>query len=101
MHNDFEWHYCTIFCRHRNVMELVCPYGAVAFSPFLDKGKEQRLVAASCVFPRNAMLSSPSSFLICVLLKVRVTSFMYITAHALLVRVAILRLRCLQACIFR
>lgn len=46
-------------------------YAAVAFcSPFLDEGKEQRLVAASCVFPRNAMLSSPPSFLICVLLQV-------------------------------
>ncbi len=61
------------------MMGFVCLYSAVKFSPFLDEGKEQRLVAASCVFPRNAMLSSLSSFLICVLLQVRVSSFMYIT----------------------
>ncbi len=54
-------------------------YAAVAFSPFLDEGKERRLVAASCVFPRDAMLSSPPTFLICVLLQVRILSFRYIT----------------------
>ncbi len=80
MHNDFVWLYSTLFRHHRNVMEFVCLYAAVAFSPFLDEGKEQRLVAASCVFPRNAMLSSPPSFLNCVLLQVRVPSFMYITS---------------------
>ncbi len=69
MHNDFVWLYSTLFRRHRNVMEFVCLYTAVAFSSFLDEGKEQRLVAASCVFPRNAMLSSPPSFLICVLIR--------------------------------
>ncbi len=57
-----------------NVMEFVCVFAAVVFS-----GKEQRLVAESYVFPRNEMLSSPPSFLICVLLQVRVLSFMYIT----------------------
>ncbi len=68
MHNDFVWLYSTLFRRHRHVMEFVCLYAAVTFySPFLDEGKEQRLVAASCVFPRNAMLSSPPSFLISVL----------------------------------
>ncbi len=51
MHNDFVWLYSTLFRHHRNVMEFVCLYAAVAFSPFLDEGKEQRLVAASCVFP--------------------------------------------------
>ncbi len=61
-----------------NVMEFVCLYAAVAFSPFLDEGKEQRLVE-SCVFRRNAMVSSPPSFLICVLLQVDVPSFVYIT----------------------
>ncbi len=76
MHNEFVWLYCTLFWRHRNVMEFVCLYVAITFSPFLDEGKEQRLVAASCVFPRNAMLSLPPSFLICVLLQVRVLSFM-------------------------
>ncbi len=75
MHDDFVLLYCTLFWHHRNVMEFVCLYAAVAFSPFLDEGKEQR---QSCVFPRNAMLSSPPSFLICVLLQVRVLSFMYI-----------------------
>ncbi len=68
------------FQRHRNVTEFVCLYAAVTFySLFLDESKEQRLVAASCVFPRNVMLSSPPSFLICVLLQVHVPSFMYIT----------------------
>ncbi len=105
MHNDFVWLYCTLFRRHRNVMEFVCLYAAISFSPFLDEGKEQRLVAASCVFPRNVMLSSlslPPSFLICVLLQVRVLSFMYITgAWRTLVRAAILQLMFLHACIFR
>ncbi len=84
MHNDFVWLYSTLFRRHRNVMEFVCLYAALTFySPFLDEGKEQRLVAASCVFPRNAMLSSPPSFLISVL-QVRVTSFMYVTSSCAL-----------------
>ncbi len=52
----------------------------VFYSPFLDEGKEHRLVAASCVFPRNAMLSSPPSLLICVFLQVHVTLFMYVTS---------------------
>ncbi len=44
MHNDFVWRYSTLFRRHRNVME----YAAfVFFSPFVDEGKEQRLVAAN------------------------------------------------------
>ncbi len=39
-------------------------YAAIMFySLCLDEGKEQRLVAASCVFPRNVMFSSPPSFL--------------------------------------
>ncbi len=111
-HNDFVWLYCTLFQRHRNVKEFVCLDSrcCVTFSPCLDEGKEQRLVAescvfsrnaiefvclyaasrsrrvwmrvrnrASCVFSRNAMLSSPPSFLIWVLLQVCVLSFMYIT----------------------
>ncbi len=77
MHNDFVWLYCMLFQCHRNVMEFA--HAAVSFSPFLDEGKEQRLVTASCVFPRNAMLSSPPSFLICISFQVRVPSFMYIT----------------------
>ncbi len=48
----------------------------------LNLGKEQRLVAASCVFPRNAMLSSPPSFLICVLLQVHSNAVNH-RAHAL------------------
>ncbi len=78
MHNDFVWLYCTLFRCHRNVMEFVCLYAADVFLPFLDEGMEQRLVAASCVFPRNAMLSTPPLFLISVLLQVRVPSFIYI-----------------------
>ncbi len=101
MHNDFVWLYCTFFRRRRNVMEFVCIYAAIVFSPFLDEGKKQRLVAASCVFLKNAMLSSPPSFLICVLLQLRVPSFMYITgACALWSERQHLRLRCLHACIF-
>ncbi len=77
MHNDFVW----LYCKFRIECDGIClPYAAIAFSPFLDEGKEQRLVAASYVFPRNAMLSSPPSFLICVLLQVRIPSFMYITS---------------------
>ncbi len=76
MHNDYIWLYYTLFRRHINVMEFLCLHTVVTFSPFLDESKEQRLVAASCVFLRNAMLSSPPSFLICVLLEVRVLSFM-------------------------
>ncbi len=49
MHNDFEWLYCMFFRRHRNVMEFVCLYAAVAFSPFLDKGKETD--GSFCGFP--------------------------------------------------
>ncbi len=63
MHYDFVWLYSTLYGRHRNVMEFVCLYTAVAFSLFRDEGKEDRLVAASCVFPRNAMLSYPPSFI--------------------------------------
>ncbi len=74
MHNDFVWLYYMFFRCHRNVMEFVCIDAAVAFSPFLDEGKKQRLVAASCVFPINAMVSSPPSFLICVLLQLHFPS---------------------------
>ncbi len=56
MHTDFVWLYCTLFRRYRNVMGFVCLYSAVEFLLLLDEGMEQRLVAASCVFPRNAML---------------------------------------------
>ncbi len=51
--------------------------------PFLDQGKEQRLVAANItwVFP-ECDASSPPSFLISVLLQVRGTSSMYAQAHA-------------------
>ncbi len=68
MHNDFVWLYSTHFRHHKNVMEFVCLYPAVAFySPFLDEGKEQRLMAASCVFPRmqcfyDAIMSLITSF---------------------------------------
>ncbi len=66
MHNDFVWLYSTLFRRHRNLFA----YTLLSRSHrFLDEGKEQRLVAASCVFPRNAMLSSPPLFLICVLIR--------------------------------
>ncbi len=35
------------------LMEFVCLFAAITFySPFLYEGKEQRLVAASCVFRR-------------------------------------------------
>ncbi len=101
MHNDFVWLYSTLFWRHRNIMEFVCLYAAVAFSPFLDEGKEQRLVAASCVFPRNVMLSSPPS----IVSNLRITAGAHPIMHAhhkrmrTLVRAAILR-RCLHACIF-
>ncbi len=99
-HNDFEWLHCTLSFRlHRNMMEFECLYAAVALSPFLDESKEQRLVAASCVFPRNAMLSSPPSILICVLLQVRV--HVYHGRMRTLVRATILRLMCLHAFIFR
>jgi len=47
MHNDFAWLYYTLFLPHRSVIEFVCLF----FSPFLDEGKEQRLVEA-CVFSR-------------------------------------------------
>ncbi len=97
MHNDFEWLYCTLLLRHRNVMEFVCLYAAVAFSTFLDEGKEQRLVAASCVIPRNAICVSN--------LRITTGARPIIHVHHVrmrtLVRAAILRLRCLQACIFR
>ncbi len=101
MHNDCIWLYCTLFRHHRNVMEFVRLYAAVAFSPFLDEGKEQRLAAASCVFSRNATLSSPPSFLICVLLQVRVLSFMYITAHAHFGQSGNTATKTLHACILR
>ncbi len=78
MHNDFVCLYFTLV-RAPNVMEFVWLYAAVVYSLFMDEGKEQRLVAASCVFPRNAMLSSPLSFLICALLQVRTPSFVYFT----------------------
>ncbi len=64
----FTCNFQLLFRCNRNVMKFVFLYAADAFLPFLDEGKEQRMVAASCVFPRNAMLSTPPSFLICVLL---------------------------------
>ncbi len=64
----FTCNFQLLFRCNRNVMKFVCLYAADAFLPFLDEGKEQRMVAANCVFPRNAMLSTPPSFLICVLL---------------------------------
>ncbi len=42
IHADFVWLYSTFFRFHRHVMEFVCLYAAVAFSPFLDEVKEQR-----------------------------------------------------------
>ncbi len=77
MHNDFLWLYSMLFRRHRNVIEFVCLHPAVAFySPFLDKQQSE------LCFPLNAMLSSPPSFLICVLIQVRVTSFIYCMSQA-------------------
>ncbi len=36
-----------------NKLALPCLYASVAiYSPFMDEGKEQSLVTASCVFPR-------------------------------------------------
>ncbi len=60
--------------------QLICPRCRRVLLAVSGWGKEQRPVSASCVFHRNAMLSSPPSFLICVLLQVRVTSFMYVTS---------------------
>ncbi len=81
MQNIFLWLYSMLFWHYRNVMSICLPVLPSRFlRTFLDEGKEQRLVAASCVFPTKAMLSSPPSFLICMILQVRVTSFMYTTS---------------------
>ncbi len=84
-----------------NVMEFVCLYEVVAFSPFLDEGKEQRLVE-SCVFPQKCNGFFPS-----IVSNLRITTgarpvirVHHRSMHTL-VRTAILRLRCLHACIFR
>ncbi len=68
-----------LFLCHINVMGFVCLYAAVAFLPFLDEGKKQRLVAASCVSPdKRCFLPLHPSFLIYVLLQVCIPSFEYI-----------------------
>ncbi len=99
MRNDFVWLYCTLFRRHRNVMEFVCLYAAVAFSPFWDEGK----VAATCVFPRNALLSSPPSIIpsLHIITGARPVIHVHHGRMRTLVRAATVRLRCLHACIFR
>ncbi len=64
-------HFCMVvfhaFSAAYKWWQFAC--AAVAFySLFLDEGKEPRLVAVSCAFPRIVMLSFPPSFLIIILI---------------------------------
>ncbi len=84
MQNTFVWLYSTLFRRHRNVMAirlLTLPSRSTCRFWMSVRNRDwwQRVV-----FSPNAMLSSPTSFLICVLLQVRVTSFMYVPSTCVL-----------------
>ncbi len=51
IHNDCVWLYSTLYGANEMRSNLFA-YTAVTFLPFLDDGKEQGLVAASCVFQK-------------------------------------------------
>ncbi len=63
MQNTFVWLYSMLFRCHRR-WQFVCLHCHCALLAASGWGSK-RLVAASCVFHRNVMLSSPPSFLIC------------------------------------
>ncbi len=91
MQNTFVWLYWMLFRCHRNVMtDCLLMLLSCSIHRFRMRVRNRDMVAASCVSP-NAMLSSPLSFLIYVLLQVCVTSC-HKHMHTL-VRAAILWLR--------
>ncbi len=73
------------------------------YSPFLEEGKEQRLVAAnvSCVFPECDAFFPAIVSNLCIITGVCHVINVCQKRMRTLVRAAILRLRCLHACIFR
>ncbi len=101
MHNDFVWRYSTLFRHHRNVME----YAAYAFYwPFVDEGIRNR-----DWWQLTLLEFSPEcdAFFPAIISNLRIITGAWHVIHVwhkrmrTLVRAAILRLRCLHACIFR
>ncbi len=91
IHNDFVRLYCTLFRRHRNVMNV--------FAYMLPSCSRRFWMRVRNTdwwqWARNAMLSSPS------FLGARPVIHVHHGRMRTLVRAVILQLRCLHACIFR